>query len=95
MMGGDGPFGSVGMGGMFTILKLRKALKTGEDTGWYDNPKGTVSYRVDGPKKPEGSIEYVCPMHPDVRQREPGDCPKCGMKLKPVTKETPEHRHQH
>ncbi len=24
---------------------------------------------------------YVCPMHPDVTAREPGKCPKCGMKL--------------
>ena len=24
---------------------------------------------------------YVCPMHPEVRQRTPGRCPKCGMAL--------------
>jgi Cu(I)/Ag(I) efflux system membrane fusion protein len=24
---------------------------------------------------------YVCPMHPQVRQNHPGDCPICGMKL--------------
>ena len=27
------------------------------------------------------SAMYTCSMHPDVRQAEPGDCPKCGMKL--------------
>lgn len=27
---------------------------------------------------------YTCPMHPDVRQRGPGDCPICGMALEPV-----------
>jgi FtsP/CotA-like multicopper oxidase with cupredoxin domain len=26
---------------------------------------------------------YVCPMHPEVTAREPGKCPKCGMKLVP------------
>ena len=26
---------------------------------------------------------YVCPMHPDVRQPSPGNCPKCGMALLP------------
>ena len=26
---------------------------------------------------------YTCPMHPEVRQREPGTCPKCGMELEP------------
>ena len=27
---------------------------------------------------------YTCPMHPEVRQRGPGICPKCGMALEPV-----------
>ncbi|MBZ0123901.1 MAG: HAD-IC family P-type ATPase, partial [Roseovarius sp.] len=26
---------------------------------------------------------HACPMHPDVRQNGPGDCPKCGMHLVP------------
>jgi hypothetical protein len=26
---------------------------------------------------------YVCPMHSDVRQPNPGKCPKCGMALLP------------
>jgi hypothetical protein len=25
---------------------------------------------------------YTCPMHPDVKQSQPGRCPKCGMELK-------------
>jgi hypothetical protein len=25
--------------------------------------------------------DYTCPMHPEVRQPEPGRCPKCGMPL--------------
>ncbi len=28
---------------------------------------------------------YTCPMHPDVEQEGPGDCPKCGMALEPRT----------
>lgn len=31
------------------------------------------------------ATEYVCPMHPDVRQSTPGRCPRCGMTLVPVT----------
>jgi len=27
---------------------------------------------------------YTCPMHPEVRQRGPGSCPKCGMALEPL-----------
>jgi hypothetical protein len=26
---------------------------------------------------------YFCPMHADVRQPDPGKCPKCGMDLLP------------
>ncbi|WP_114418066.1 heavy metal translocating P-type ATPase [Marinospirillum perlucidum] len=38
---------------------------------------------------PPGSV-YTCPMHPEIRQNEPGDCPKCGMALEPeqVTPDT-------
>lgn len=43
MTADDGPFGSTGMGGMFTILKVRNELKEGEDPGWYKNPPGTVA----------------------------------------------------
>ena len=24
---------------------------------------------------------YTCPMHPEVKQDQPGKCPKCGMAL--------------
>ena len=30
----------------------------------------------------EGTI-YTCPMHPEIRQPAPGNCPKCGMTLEP------------
>jgi P-type Cu+ transporter len=32
---------------------------------------------------PEGTI-YTCPMHPEIRQVGPGNCPICGMALEPV-----------
>ena len=31
---------------------------------------------------PEGTI-YTCPMHPQIRQPGPGNCPICGMALEP------------
>lgn len=27
---------------------------------------------------------YSCPMHPEIQQDQPGDCPKCGMALEPT-----------
>jgi Cu+-exporting ATPase len=32
---------------------------------------------------PKGTI-YTCPMHPQIRRTEPGNCPLCGMALEPV-----------
>jgi Cu+-exporting ATPase len=32
---------------------------------------------------PQGTI-YTCPMHPQIRQSGPGNCPICGMALEPV-----------
>ncbi len=39
------------------------------------------------PKQPEVVVpgaEYTCPMHPEIRQIDPGTCPKCGMTLEPM-----------
>ncbi len=33
---------------------------------------------------PEHATTYTCPMHPEVQQSQPGDCPKCGMHLVPA-----------
>lgn len=30
-------------------------------------------------------VLYTCPMHPEIEQDHPGDCPKCGMALEPKT----------
>ena len=27
------------------------------------------------------AVNYVCPMHPDMRSKSRGECPKCGMEL--------------
>ena len=36
----------------------------------------TAAHQVDGPT-------YTCPMHPEIQQVGPGDCPICGMDLEP------------
>jgi Cu+-exporting ATPase len=38
------------------------------------------------PQGKPGTV-YTCPMHPEIRQDHPGNCPKCGMSLEPVLPE--------
>ena len=33
--------------------------------------------------RPAARTEYTCPMHPEIVQDGPGNCPKCGMTLEP------------
>ncbi|MBK3773532.1 heavy metal translocating P-type ATPase [Azospirillum brasilense] len=33
---------------------------------------------------PQKGVIYTCPMHPEIRQEGPGNCPICGMALEPV-----------
>ena len=52
----------------------------------------------DGPARPRASAapapaaDHTCPMHPEVRQKGPGSCPKCGMALEPVVPSAPATR---
>jgi hypothetical protein len=50
MMTGDGPFGSVEMGGMFSLLKVRRDQKPGDysDPGWFKQPAGTQAFEWTG-----------------------------------------------
>jgi len=45
------------------------------------SPGAPASLPVTSPL--EGTV-YTCPMHPEIRQAQPGHCPKCGMSLEPV-----------
>jgi FtsP/CotA-like multicopper oxidase with cupredoxin domain len=56
MMGGAGPFGSLEMGGMFSVVKVRRDQKPGDtsDPGWFRHPPGSVAHewRGDAPEAP-------------------------------------------
>ncbi len=41
---------------------------------------------------PNTSLVYTCPMHPQIKQDTPGQCPICGMNLEPVEKSTTQTR---
>src|SRR3954451_9352284 len=43
MVGAEGPFGYIDMGGMFTIVKVRKDITSYDEPGWYQHPQGTVA----------------------------------------------------
>jgi len=44
-------------------------------------PPGNAPVR----QQPSGHKQiYTCPMHPEVRSKTPGSCPKCGMTLVPL-----------
>ena len=36
------------------------------------------------PEAAQPGTTYTCPMHPEVQQDHPGNCPKCGMALEPM-----------
>lgn len=37
------------------------------------------------PEPMPAGTQYTCPMHPEIIEDTPGDCPKCGMALEPMT----------
>lgn len=52
-------------------------------TGWWIYEQRSPSHEHLLVKKTDaaGTVYYTCPMHPQVRQSTPGNCPICGMKL--------------
>lgn len=70
------------------------SLYNGE-TFYFCSPKCKAKFDGDpesflAPKKKTQSVqapqnvEYTCPMHPEIRQIGPGNCPICGMALEPL-----------
>ena len=74
MMTGQGPFGSVAMGGMFSVVKVRRDQRPGDysDPGWYSHPPGTRAYAHDGASSdPERSTSAGGHLMPRVHQDHP------------------------
>ncbi len=76
MMTGQGPFGGVGMGGMFSMLKVRRGQKPGDysDPGWYQAPAGTRAYEWTGalPETPSATPAAAGPADaPTLQVRKP------------------------
>lgn len=55
------------------------------DPGQYIEDRSKTQKQSAVEAAPAKSAVYTCPMHPEVQQDGPGDCPKCGMALEPRT----------
>jgi hypothetical protein len=81
MMTGTGPYGPLEMGGMFSVLKVRRGQKPGDykDPGWFQQPQGTQAYEWQGttPQAPRQksaqtpSSGHLHPSHEPMRVRKP------------------------
>jgi len=67
-------------GSMFHFCSVSCKGKFEADPAAYAHPE-KKQIRADAPVA-EGTI-YTCPMHPQIRQQGPGNCPICGMALEP------------
>jgi Cu+-exporting ATPase len=54
-------------------------VKFAAEPGRYVHPAPAAPPAVE----PTPGTIYTCPMHPEIRQDHPGNCPKCGMTLEP------------
>jgi hypothetical protein len=72
MMGGDGPYGSLEMGGMFSVVKVRRDVKAGDykDPGWFKHPPGSQAYEWTGslaePVRPMASVPPKSSTRPEI-----------------------------
>jgi hypothetical protein len=71
MMTGDGPFGGIEMGGMFTMVKVREGQGRNDykDPGWYKHPPGTLAREWTGelpaaPRAPNTPASPAAPAAP-------------------------------
>jgi manganese oxidase len=74
MMTGSGPFGSMEMGGMFTVVKVREGLARDDykDPGWYKHPPGTLAYEYTGAPPAAAKQPGAKETGPALRARKPG-----------------------
>ncbi|OYY80093.1 MAG: copper oxidase, partial [Hydrogenophilales bacterium 16-62-9] len=80
MMTGQGPFGSIEMGGMFSTLKVRRHQKPGDysDPGWFAHPTGSQAHEVAGAvsaplRAPQSASPLGKPGDVEVKVRKPVD----------------------
>ncbi len=80
MVGAQGPHDYITMGGMFTILKVRKGLTSYDDPGWYDDPDGMARLATQAELSRDGIDPSVKAMPHSSSGHMSHDKPKSNMK---------------
>ncbi|MBC7174473.1 MAG: copper oxidase [Polyangiaceae bacterium] len=63
MLGARGQFGTIDMGGMVTVFKVRRELpRDGEEVGWYSMPRGTLAREATNDELASDGIEVGEPV---------------------------------
>ena|SRR5690242_6412084 len=75
--GGNVP-SAVYAGRLYYFCSARCREKFLADSAKYVKPQTAPTAAATG-------VIYTCPMHPQIRQNKPGNCPICGMALEPLT----------
>jgi FtsP/CotA-like multicopper oxidase with cupredoxin domain len=57
MRGAPGPFGTIDMGGMFTVIKVREDANKADPNGFYEHPAGTVATAADAARMRADGID--------------------------------------
>jgi Cu+-exporting ATPase len=78
-------FGESYQGQTYRFCSLKCQEKFRADPERYGGNVSSAESRVTTSESAvQTGTEFTCPMHPEIRQPGPGNCPKCGMTLEPV-----------
>ena len=77
----DSPYQADYQGKRFHFCSQKCQVRFNAEPMKYLAPEPPASHSA---TKGDTHTEYICPMHPEVRQMGPGSCPICGMALEPV-----------
>ncbi len=78
-------FGEFYQGQTYRFCSLKCQEKFRADPERFSGNISSAESRVTTPESAvQTGTEFTCPMHPEIRQPGPGNCPKCGMTLEPV-----------
>lgn len=73
------------VGVLFLVPTIGCKSTHSHDSSWGNEMASNAAYAAPQPTSsyapPAAAAEWVCPMHPSIRQSQPGKCSICGMGL--------------